>query len=91
MKELIALNKSRIKKNNLSEWLLLGCFYSKGNYRQAFLSPDTSEHFKVLLFDKRNVETEQCFWFDAEQEVNRFIQSWSNGATITNNKLKDNR
>lgn len=84
MKELIALNKLRIKENNLFEWLLLGWFHSKEDYSQAFLSPDTSEYFKVLIFDKKNINTEQGFWFDTEEEVNCFIESWSNGATITN-------
>lgn len=88
MKELIELNKSRIQNNNLSEWLLLGYCWSNDDYRQAFLSPDTSEHFKILIFDKKNVSTEQGFWFDTEEEVNCFIDSWAKGPTITTNSLK---
>ncbi|WP_339343350.1 hypothetical protein [uncultured Psychrobacter sp.] len=88
MKELIALNKSRIQNNNLSEWLLLGYCWSNDDYRQAFLSPDTSEHFKILIFDKKNVSTEQGFWFDTEEEVNCFIESWSNREITTNSNVE---
>lgn len=85
--EMLRLNTQRIENNNLSKWLMIGYCDSASGNGEAYLSPDMSEYFKIILFDGRKTKTNEGYWFSTEQELFDFINRWAH-RSIQNGERK---
>lgn len=85
--KMISVSTLRIEREKLSKWVLIGYCETPNGYGEAFLSLDTSEYFKVLIFEGRQTQTNEGYWFGSEQKMLDFIESWE-GRNLTQTKLK---